>query len=121
MTDRKLLDARRMAYHDVLRFTNGSGQTFRFLMSVGLFKDGSVAEAFLETHKAATDLQALASDAAIVFSVARQYGTPLQALREGMSRNSDGSPQSLLGALIDQAARMETELSIEMALEEKKS
>lgn len=101
MPNRKTMPERRPAWTRKIEYKTWSGQTFHYLMSVGRFEDGTIGEVFLDTNKAGTDAQALASDAAIIFSIARQYGVPIPVLREGMSRNGDGTPQSLLGAVMD--------------------
>ncbi len=101
MPNRHRLPDRRATYTFPVNFTNGSGVTFAFIASVGVFDDGGVAEVFLESSKAASDVHSMAADAAIMFSIAMQYGTPLEVIRASMSRNSDGTPQSLFGALVD--------------------
>jgi hypothetical protein len=49
-------------------------------------------------------LEATARDAAIVLSIAVQYGVPLEPIRHAVTRNADGSPSSIIGAVLERLA-----------------
>jgi len=55
----------------------------------------------LEALLRRTAVEASARDAAIVASLALQYGVPLVTLQQALTRNGDGSPSSPLGRLLD--------------------
>jgi ribonucleoside-diphosphate reductase alpha chain len=42
-----------------------------------------------------------ARDAAVVFSIARQYGTPLEVIRAALMRDTDGKASGPLGTILD--------------------
>jgi hypothetical protein len=60
------------------------------------FVNGGLAEIFLTNHKAGSAADAAAKDAAVVCSIALQYGVPLDTLR-----NAQGEPSSALGVALD--------------------
>jgi hypothetical protein len=74
---------------------------FHYVAGIGRFDDGRLAEVFLTLPKPATAVEASARDAAIVASLALQYGVPLVTLQQALTRNGDGSPSSPLGRLLD--------------------
>jgi ribonucleoside-diphosphate reductase alpha chain len=76
-------------------------QGLRFTATVARFADGSVAEIFLENHKAGSAAGIMASDAAIAASLALQHGCPLEVLTRALSRDSHGRASSPLGAALD--------------------
>jgi ribonucleoside-diphosphate reductase alpha chain len=80
--------------HEVVQFEHGR---FTYVAGIGHFDDGRLAELFLTAAKTGTAVEAAARDAAIVASLALQYGVPLNTLRHALTRNGDGSPSSPLG------------------------
>ena len=66
----------------------------------------SVAEVFITSRKIGSSTEAIARDAAILMSLALQHGCALDTIRHALTRNQDGSPQSLIGRVVD---RIETE------------
>lgn len=84
--------------HEAIRFT------FRgrpYTAGVGRFPDGSVAEIFIDAEKQSTDAADDARDAAVTTSLALQYGAPVQALRDAMTRDVAGNPAGIIGAALD--------------------
>jgi hypothetical protein len=94
----------------------------RYTWTVGRFHDGRIAEIFLGNHKTNSSADTNARDRATVASLAlqygadietirkgslpgqqrpRQHGIPLERLQHALTRNSDGSPSSPLGRLVD--------------------
>lgn len=89
---RRLADRRG---HEVVAFEH-EGQ--RFVGGVGRFEDGSVAELFINGSKVASAAEASAQEAALVTSIALQYGCPLETIRHALTRN--GVASGPLGALL---------------------
>lgn len=73
----------------------------RYTACVGYFADGRMGELFLSTTKAGSSSDAIARDAAYVFSLALQYGCPLESVRAGLLRGSDGQSAGVLGHALD--------------------
>jgi hypothetical protein len=69
--------------------------------TVGFFPDGKVGEIFLGADRANSLLDALAHDAAIVLSLALQFGCPLEAITHALKRDGDGTAASPIGAALD--------------------
>jgi len=63
--------------------------------------DGSIGEAFLNTGKTNSSLDALSSDAAILLSIALQFGCPLDELRHAIKRDGKGRAASFIGEALD--------------------
>ena len=73
----------------------------RFHVSVGRFHDGSVSEIFITGPKSGSDLESVCRNAAIILSIARQHGVPLGQICHALTRNSDSSPSSIIGAVLE--------------------
>ena len=58
-------------------------------------------EVFLSTRRSGTGTDAAVRDAAILFSLARQYGCPLETIARALTRNRDGTPSTPIGAVVD--------------------
>jgi hypothetical protein len=72
-----------------------------YQMSIGYFADGRPGELFLNADRANSLLDFLTSDAAILASIALQYGAPLDELRHALKRDSRGEPTSPIGSALD--------------------
>ena len=70
-------------------------------MTIGLYPDGRVGEIFLSAEHANSLLDVLAHDAAILASLALQYGAPLDEIRHALKRDSRGVAASPIGAALD--------------------
>jgi hypothetical protein len=75
-----------------------------YQMTVGLYPDCRVGEIFLNAEHSNSLLDALAHDAAIVVSLALQFGCPLETIRHALKRDARGDPSSLIGDAIDRIA-----------------
>jgi len=73
----------------------------RFTATISRFDDGRIAEVFLSNHRAGSDADANACDAAVVASIALQHGVPLETIRKALMRDSHGRPRTPLGAALD--------------------
>ena len=65
------------------------------------FDDGRLAELFLSGHKANSTADINARDAAIVLSLALQYGADLTVIARALCRNADGRASGVLAAALD--------------------
>jgi hypothetical protein len=76
-------------------------QGLRFTCSVSWFADGTLAEVFLQNHKAGSSAGINAQDSAVVCSLALQHGVPLDVIRRALMRDSQGRPSGPLAAALD--------------------
>ncbi len=66
------------------------------------FPDGQLAEVFIDCQaKGGTPLDSDAKDVAVALSLALQFGTPAQAIRAALTREEDGTPVGIAGAVLD--------------------
>jgi hypothetical protein len=73
----------------------------RYRATIGRFADDTVAEVFLTNHKANSQAGIMASDAAVLASIALQYGAPLQTLQRALMRDARGGASSPIGMALD--------------------
>ncbi len=76
----------------------------RFTVSASPFNNGSLAEIFIQNHKADSGAGIMASDSAIAASLALQYGCPPETLRKALSRDTRGNATGPLAAALDKLA-----------------
>jgi hypothetical protein len=62
---------------------------------------GSPVEIWVNCHKVSSPMEAMARDASIMISLALQFGVPLSKLRGSVTREDDGTPASIFGAVLD--------------------
>jgi hypothetical protein len=74
----------------------------QYCLTVGYFPDGRVGEVFLNADRADSLLDVLASDAAILTSLALQHGCSLQEISHALKRDIRGIAASPIGAALDQ-------------------
>jgi hypothetical protein len=77
---------------------NGS----QYRMTVGFYPDGRPGEIFLNHDRSDSLLDVLTSDAAILASLALQYGAPLDEIMHALKRDVRGVAASPIGAALDQ-------------------
>jgi len=73
----------------------------RYVVSIGRFADGALAEIFISNGKAGSDSDANARDAAIITSIALQYGVSLEVIRHALLRDPRGNASTPIGAALD--------------------
>src|SRR5882672_5731972 len=73
----------------------------RFVMTAGFYPDGRLGEVFLNADRANSLLDFLMSDAAILTSIALQYGAPIDEIRHALKRDAHGVAASPIGAAVD--------------------
>jgi hypothetical protein len=76
----------------------------RYRATIGRYADGRLAEIFLVNHTAGSQAGIMASDAAVVASIALQYGVPLDVIRGALMRDPRGKPSGPLGVVLDRLA-----------------
>ena len=74
----------------------------KYQMTVGHYPDGRPGEIFLNAEHANSLLDVLAHDAAILASLALQYGAPLDVITHALKRDAHGTAASPIGAALDQ-------------------
>jgi hypothetical protein len=73
----------------------------RYTASAGFFETGGLAELFLRAGKPGSAVEVASHDAAVVVSLALQFGTPLNAIRKALTKLPDGSAAGPLGRALD--------------------
>lgn len=74
----------------------------RFSAGIGRATESSpIHEIWLNTGKTGEQMETLARDAAVLLSLALQYGTPLSAMRHACMRDLDGKASGPIGKLLD--------------------
>jgi hypothetical protein len=79
----------------------------RFQVSVGFFTpdllmQAKPAEIFISGSKVGSYAEGVARDGAVLISIALQYGVPIDVMAKSITRNVDGTPQTIIGAVLDQ-------------------
>ena len=64
----------------------------------------TLAETFITNGKAGSSADTAVGDVAIILSFALQYGADAEAIRRAVSRNSEGEPSGVMGAVLDRLA-----------------
>jgi hypothetical protein len=80
-----------------------------YIVGVGRFENGALAEVFIDAIKQSTDGADDARDAALALSLALQYGCPAATIRNAATRDAKGAPAGIIGACLDMLAEFETE------------
>ena len=71
-------------------------------ITAGFYDDGALGEVFIDSRKSGADRRDTSrSDAAVVISLALQHGVSIEVIRHAVTRCNDGSPASILGAVVD--------------------
>jgi ribonucleoside-diphosphate reductase alpha chain len=86
---------------------SASGAVLHYTCSFGRFDTGRLAEVFLQNTKAGSDSDSNAREAAIMCSIALQYGAPIDVLRKAALRNANNTASTPLGHALDLIAAEE--------------
>src|SRR5258705_8566781 len=92
---REILANRRLA--ETFDVTSGG---LAYTASIGRFADGRIAEIFLTNHKAGSAADTNARDAAVVCSIALQFGVPLETIHPALMRDGHGRAGGPPGAAL---------------------
>jgi hypothetical protein len=76
-------------------------QGLRFTVTASRYDDGRLGEIFITNHKAGSMAGINAADAAVVCSIALQYGVPLDVIRAALMRDALGEASGPLGVALD--------------------
>jgi hypothetical protein len=79
-----------------------------YCCTISRFPDGRLAEIFINNAKAGSHSDAAAKDAAVVASIALQYGVPVDVIRRALLRDPRGVASSPLGVALDIIAEGES-------------
>ena len=96
MPARNRLPNRRAA--ETIGFEHAGAQ---YQCTAGYFPDASLGEVFLNHARSDSLLDVLAHDAAILASLALQFGCPLDAIRHALKRDAQGTAVSPIGVALD--------------------
>jgi hypothetical protein len=72
-----------------------------FVVTIGEYADGRLAEVFINALKSASAYGHLARDTGILLSFALQHGASADTLSKAVSRDDNGVAQGLAGHVID--------------------
>jgi hypothetical protein len=77
----------------------------RYTYTFGRFRDGRIAEIFLSNHKSNSAADTPARDAAIMVSIALQFGANVETIRRALCRDNHGRASGPLGTALDELER----------------
>jgi len=91
------------------------GENFDFIVGSTKFTasirrsgpNAPITEVFVNASKVDSDVDLSIRDAAVVISIALQYGVPVASLAHATGRNMDGKASSPIGAILDILLREE--------------
>jgi hypothetical protein len=98
MTDRRILPQRRRAETFDLSF---GGLNRAHTVTLGFYNDGALGEVFISGGKSGEAVEAIARDGAVLLSLALQYGADLHNIKSAITRDGQGLPSSIIGAVVD--------------------
>lgn len=104
MTARAPLPNRRSGENFELRH---GGQNTPFVITIGRYPDNSIGEVFITGSKSGTAFEAVARDGAILLSLALQHGVALETMKHAMTREGNGEPSTIIGAVVDRLTEAE--------------
>src|SRR5687768_5638629 len=108
MPHRQRLPARRASSTRTIFF---GGEKYH--LTIGRYENKTPGEVFLTRVKDAnaaklgTQLEAMCRDAAILISLALQYGVPIDVIRDAMTRDGEGEAQTIIAFVIDEMTQGE--------------
>jgi hypothetical protein len=70
-------------------------------VTVGYYADDLPGEVFINGGKTGEQVEAIAKDFAVVLSIALQFGVPVDTLWHAVTRDGQGHPMSIGGAVFD--------------------
>lgn len=75
----------------------------RYTATLSRFRDGDIAEMFLNAGKVGCAADAVAHDAAVLFSIACQFGVPVDVSSRSLAKLEDGNPAGPVGVALQHA------------------
>jgi hypothetical protein len=98
MTERSMLPQRRPA--ETFAVHHG-GQNTPFYVTIGYYPGGRIGEVFIAGGKSGSAFEAIARDGSVLLSIALQFGVPLETIQHAITREQNGGPSSIIGAVVD--------------------
>lgn len=108
---RETLPERRFSQNFTVDF-----QGERYNVTIGHYADGRPGEVFINrlfsktSAKVGTLLDGVCRDSAILVSLALQHGVQLDTMQHAITRDEDGTPSTIVGAIIDHIRKDENEI-----------
>ena len=107
MSDRECWCGKALLYRRELPARRG-GENFEFVVGETKFTASTrrergakqVTEVFINAPKIDSDVDLTIRDAAVVISVALQYGVPIAEMAKSTGQNTDGKPSSPIGQIL---------------------
>ena len=84
--------------HEVFEFDHLG---HHYTAGIGRYGQGRIGEVFLNASKSGTAIETHARDGAVILSLLLQHGCPIDAIRQTITRNPDGSAAGPFGTLLD--------------------
>jgi hypothetical protein len=78
----------------------------KYTCTVSHYRDGRLAEIFLNNHKSNSAADVNARDAAITFSIAVQHGADPETIRRALCRDARGNASGPLGTALDRLSEV---------------
>ena len=98
MTERSALPMRR--YSQTFNVAFGGAQKDH-VVTVGFYADGTPGEVFINGGRSGEAVEAIARDGAVLLSMALQHGVALDTIKHAVTRDAQGQPSSIVGAVVD--------------------
>ncbi len=113
MARERLPNRRESTIHRIEHVTPEGG-SFELEVAVAHFADGRCAECFITNPgtKSGSALAVILNDSAIIVSLFLQHGGRLADLAPSLGRYDNGAPVSPLGAVVDAALEIESEIML---------
>lgn len=71
-------------------------------VTIGFYDDNvTPGEVFINSGKSGEQVEAIARDGAVLLSLAMQYGARLETISKAITRNENGEPSTIVGAVVD--------------------
>jgi hypothetical protein len=102
MTAREPLPQRR--YSETFKLQHGA-QRSAYHVTTGFYGDGRLGEIFISTNQVGTAIDAMARDLAVLMSLALQHGCAIEIMRHSFTREANGEPSTIAGAVADRLTR----------------
>jgi hypothetical protein len=98
MTIRRVLSQRRASETFDLDF---GGLARAHTITIGFYDDGTIGEVFINGGKSGEQVEAIARDAAVILSLALQFGADLANIKSAITRDAQGDAQTIIGVVVD--------------------
>ena len=98
LTQRRTLPQRRSCETFEIDF---GGLARSHTITLGYYDDGALGEVFINGGKSGEQVEAIARDGAVLLSLALQYGAEIENIKSAITRDEQGAPTSVVGAVID--------------------